>query len=117
MSRILIRGSGCGRGLDRPELRRRDRLARRGRRKDQRDKEIARLGEYTGQSFLVLGAVSALASVVKLAACPWGFHVVMRPTAITRYSPSLETAFTIARVFAVPLEQVFQYSDDEGTAP
>ncbi|MFE2147043.1 helix-turn-helix transcriptional regulator [Streptomyces sp. NPDC059456] len=34
-----------------------------------------------------------------------------------RYSPSLETAFRIARVFAVPLEQVFQYSDDEGTAP
>ncbi|WP_374103610.1 helix-turn-helix transcriptional regulator [Streptomyces sp. ISL-86] len=34
-----------------------------------------------------------------------------------RYSPSLETAFRIARVFAVPLEQVFQYTDDEGTAP
>ncbi|MFC6512231.1 helix-turn-helix transcriptional regulator [Streptomyces goshikiensis] len=34
-----------------------------------------------------------------------------------RYSPSLETAFRIARVFAVPLEQVFQYSDEEGTAP
>lgn len=29
-----------------------------------------------------------------------------------RYSPSLETAFRIARVFAVPLEQVFQYADD-----
>ncbi len=26
-----------------------------------------------------------------------------------RYSPSLETAFKIALVFAVPLEQVFQY--------
>jgi len=26
-----------------------------------------------------------------------------------RYSPSLETAFRIARVFGVPLEQVFQY--------
>jgi DNA-binding XRE family transcriptional regulator len=26
-----------------------------------------------------------------------------------RYSPSLETAFKIAQVFAVPLEQVFQY--------
>ncbi|MFE2147044.1 hypothetical protein ACFXA3_35860 [Streptomyces sp. NPDC059456] len=29
--------------------------------KDQRDKEIARLGEYTGQSLLVLGAMTALA--------------------------------------------------------
>ncbi len=26
-----------------------------------------------------------------------------------RYSPSLEAAFKIARVFAVPLEEVFQY--------
>ncbi|MCC0100571.1 helix-turn-helix transcriptional regulator [Streptomyces flavotricini] len=43
-----------------------------------------------------------------------------------RYSPSLETAFRIARVFTVPLEQVFQYMDEqydeqhtneEGTAP
>ncbi|WP_251055007.1 helix-turn-helix transcriptional regulator [Streptomyces sp. ISL-66] len=34
-----------------------------------------------------------------------------------RYSPSLETAFRIARVFAVPLEQVFQYADEEGTTP
>lgn len=29
--------------------------------KDQRDKEIARLGDYTGQSFLVIAAVAALA--------------------------------------------------------
>jgi putative transcriptional regulator len=28
-----------------------------------------------------------------------------------RYSPSLEAAFKIARVFKVPLEQVFQYQD------
>ncbi len=28
-----------------------------------------------------------------------------------RYSPSLEAAFRIARVFGVPLEQVFQYPD------
>jgi len=28
-----------------------------------------------------------------------------------RYSPSLEAAFKIARVFAVPLEEVFQYDD------
>lgn len=28
--------------------------------KDQRDREIGRLGEYTGQSFLVIGAVTAL---------------------------------------------------------
>ena len=29
-----------------------------------------------------------------------------------KYSPSLETAFQIARVFRVPLDEVFQYSDD-----
>ncbi|MFE5858547.1 helix-turn-helix transcriptional regulator [Streptomyces sp. NPDC056500] len=29
-----------------------------------------------------------------------------------RYSPSLEMAFQLARVFAVPLDQVFQYPDD-----
>jgi putative transcriptional regulator len=29
-----------------------------------------------------------------------------------RYSPSLEVAFKIARVFGVPLERVFQYPDD-----
>ena len=29
-----------------------------------------------------------------------------------KYSPSLETAFRIANVFDVPLEQVFQYQDD-----
>ena len=29
-----------------------------------------------------------------------------------RYSPSLEMAFQIARVFDVPLDQVFSYSDD-----
>jgi putative transcriptional regulator len=29
-----------------------------------------------------------------------------------KYSPSLETAFRIANVFGVPLEQVFQYHDD-----
>jgi putative transcriptional regulator len=28
-----------------------------------------------------------------------------------RYSPSLEAAFKIARVFGVPLEAVFQYED------
>ena len=28
-----------------------------------------------------------------------------------KYSPSLEVAFKIARVLAVPLEQVFQYPD------
>ncbi|HEV2578762.1 MAG TPA: helix-turn-helix transcriptional regulator [Acidobacteriaceae bacterium] len=28
---------------------------------------------------------------------------------LDKYSPSLETAFRIARVFEVPLEQVFQY--------
>jgi putative transcriptional regulator len=33
-----------------------------------------------------------------------------------RYAPSLETAFQIARVFGVPLDAVFQYSDadDQG---
>lgn len=28
-----------------------------------------------------------------------------------KYSPSLELAFRIARIFKVPLEQVFQYTD------
>ena len=34
-----------------------------------------------------------------------------------RYSPSLEMAFRIARVFKVPLDDVFHYPDDpeEGT--
>jgi len=31
-----------------------------------------------------------------------------------RYSPSLEVAFRIARVFGVPLEEAFQYPDDRG---
>lgn len=30
-----------------------------------------------------------------------------------RYSPSLEMAFQIARVFDVPLDEVFQYPDAE----
>jgi putative transcriptional regulator len=30
-----------------------------------------------------------------------------------RYSPSLEVAFKIARVFGVPLEQVFQYPEED----
>ena len=29
-----------------------------------------------------------------------------------KYSPSLEVAFRIARVFGVPIEQVFQYADE-----
>lgn len=29
-----------------------------------------------------------------------------------RYAPSLEVAFKIAQVFAVPLEQVFQYPEE-----
>jgi putative transcriptional regulator len=29
-----------------------------------------------------------------------------------KYSPSLEVAFRIARVFEVPLERVFQYGED-----
>jgi putative transcriptional regulator len=33
-----------------------------------------------------------------------------------RYSPSLEMAFQIARVFGVPLDEVFQYPDDERDA-
>jgi putative transcriptional regulator len=33
-----------------------------------------------------------------------------------RYSPSLEMAFQIARVFGVPLDSVFQYPQDEATA-
>ena len=31
-----------------------------------------------------------------------------------RYSPDLEMAFQIARVFNVPLDDVFQYPDHEG---
>ena len=31
-----------------------------------------------------------------------------------RYSPTLEMAFRIARVFRVSLEKAFQYSDDQG---
>ncbi|MGM1061096.1 helix-turn-helix transcriptional regulator [Saccharothrix sp. Mg75] len=31
-----------------------------------------------------------------------------------RYSPSLETAFLIARVFGVPLGDVFQYPEEDG---
>lgn len=31
-----------------------------------------------------------------------------------RYSPSLEMAFRIARVFDVPLDEVFQYPGGEG---
>ncbi|MFV2021649.1 helix-turn-helix transcriptional regulator [Micromonospora sp. LOL_023] len=31
----------------------------------------------------------------------------------SRYSPSLEMAFQIARVFKVPLDEVFQYAGDE----
>jgi Predicted transcriptional regulators len=31
-----------------------------------------------------------------------------------RYSPSLEMAFQIARVFRVPLDEVFRYSDEPG---
>ena len=34
-----------------------------------------------------------------------------------RYSPSLEMAFRIARVFGVALDDVFQYPDSEGEAP
>jgi putative transcriptional regulator len=30
-----------------------------------------------------------------------------------RYSPSLEMAFRIARVFGVPLDQVFEYADED----
>jgi putative transcriptional regulator len=31
-----------------------------------------------------------------------------------KYSPSLEMAFRIARVFAVPLDEAFQYSEEQG---
>ncbi|MBO0776541.1 MAG: helix-turn-helix transcriptional regulator [Actinobacteria bacterium] len=31
-----------------------------------------------------------------------------------RYSPSLEMAFQIARVFRVPLDEVFHYPDGDG---
>jgi putative transcriptional regulator len=35
----------------------------------------------------------------------------------SRYSPSLEMAFRIARVFGVPLDDVFKYSEDEEPRP
>ena len=31
-----------------------------------------------------------------------------------KYSPSLETAFQIARVFRLPLDEVFKYSEEQG---
>ena len=31
-----------------------------------------------------------------------------------KYSPTLEMAFRIARVFRVPLDEAFQYSDEPG---
>ena len=31
-----------------------------------------------------------------------------------KYSPSLEVAFRIARVFGVPLEEVFEYVEEQG---
>jgi putative transcriptional regulator len=34
-----------------------------------------------------------------------------------RYSPSLEMAFQIARVFDVPLDDVFQYPNSQGVTP
>lgn len=34
-----------------------------------------------------------------------------------KYSPSLEVAFRIARVFGVPLEEVFQYESAEPEVP
>jgi putative transcriptional regulator len=34
-----------------------------------------------------------------------------------RYSPSLEMAFQVARVFNVPLDDVFQYPDGQGETP
>nr|WP_275422348.1 helix-turn-helix transcriptional regulator [Sphaerisporangium krabiense] len=34
-----------------------------------------------------------------------------------KYSPSLEVAFQIARVFDVPLDDVFQYPDSQGETP
>ncbi|MET7304458.1 helix-turn-helix transcriptional regulator [Embleya sp. NPDC005575] len=34
-----------------------------------------------------------------------------------RYSPSLEMAFLIARVFGVPLDEVFQYPETGGETP
>jgi putative transcriptional regulator len=34
-----------------------------------------------------------------------------------RYSPSLEAAFQIARVFDVPIDDVFHYPSSEGETP
>jgi putative transcriptional regulator len=34
-----------------------------------------------------------------------------------KYSPSLEVAFRMARVFGVPLDEVFRYEDEEVERP
>ncbi|MBD5785624.1 helix-turn-helix transcriptional regulator [Cellulosimicrobium terreum] len=34
-----------------------------------------------------------------------------------RYSPSLETAFLIARALRAPLDEVFHYPDEDAAAP
>ena len=34
-----------------------------------------------------------------------------------KYSPSLEVAFRIARVFGLPLEEVFQYESSDSDTP
>ncbi len=34
-----------------------------------------------------------------------------------KYSPTLEMAFQIARVFRVPLDEVFHYPDEQGSPP
>ena len=142
--------------------------------KDERDREIYRFGEYIGQSFVVAGAAAALrhghgrgrllldrqrdlpgVRAVgdarrrgQAGRLPPGLPAVVKPTRVIntiralrfahgemtqaeladrigvtrqtviaieqgRYSPSLEMAFRIARVFGVPLDDVFQYPDTE----
>ena len=146
------------------------------RRRDVRDKEIYRFGEYASRWFIVAGAAAGFHGAGQsgllldrqrhlpgvravggrrirdqarcLPARPVAV-VMSKPTRITnairtlrfahgemtqaqlaerigvtrqtiiaieqgRYSPSLEMAFQIARVFQVPLDEVFQYPDGEG---
>ena len=64
----------------------------------------------------VTNRITELRAAVGMSQAELGDHIgVTRQTVNAiergRYSPSLEVAFKIAQVFAVPLESVFQYPD------
>ena len=69
-----------------------------------------------GKPTLVTNRITALRTAASMSQSELGDQVgVTRQTVNAiergRYSPSLEVAFKIARVFGVPLEAVFQYPD------